>query len=201
MDGHRAIRRAGEMSTGHNIPRICAGRRHCSQTHSGPEATRDCTSPQPGGLRPSPIKAPASILNAAALACRASMPIFRRNDPRFRAQIPGAHSVGSSCNASGAWTPSIVRTGHDQTVYLVLDDFGRARPLLPRDRPQRADLETVVSDLCPANSTIRFASSPSTPPSDGRKMHDKISPARSCVASILAVTSCHRRLGELWNSI
>jgi hypothetical protein len=29
--------------------------------------------------------APASILNAAALACRASMPIFRRNDPRFRA--------------------------------------------------------------------------------------------------------------------
>jgi hypothetical protein len=46
-----------------------------------------------------------------------------------------------------SWTPSIVPTGHDQTVYLVLDDFGRLGRCYPETDPERADLETVVSDL------------------------------------------------------
>jgi hypothetical protein len=46
-----------------------------------------------------------------------------------------------------SWTPSIVPTGHDRTVYLVLDDFGRLGRCYPETDPERADLETVVSDL------------------------------------------------------
>ena len=46
-----------------------------------------------------------------------------------------------------SWTPSIVPTGHDQTVYLVLDDFGRLGRCYPETDPERADLETVISDL------------------------------------------------------
>jgi hypothetical protein len=35
------------------------------------------------------------------------------------------------------WTPSIVPNGHDQTVYLVVNDFGKLAPHLrkPRSAP------------------------------------------------------------------
>ena len=47
-----------------------------------------------------------------------------------------------------SWTPSIVPAfGTDQTVYLVLDDFGRLGRAYPETDPERADLETVISDL------------------------------------------------------
>jgi hypothetical protein len=44
-------------------------------------------------------------------------------------------------------TPSIVQTGHDQTVYLVLDDYGPLGRAFPETDPEKADLETVVADL------------------------------------------------------
>jgi hypothetical protein len=46
-----------------------------------------------------------------------------------------------------AWTPSIVPTGFDQTVYLVLDDFGRDGRCYRETREEHTDLETTVSDL------------------------------------------------------
>jgi hypothetical protein len=49
-----------------------------------------------------------------------------------------------------SWTPSIVpngANGADQTVYLVLDDFGRLGRAYPETDPERADLETVIADL------------------------------------------------------
>ena len=48
-----------------------------------------------------------------------------------------------------SWTPSIVpfAFGTDQTVYLVLDDFGRLGRAYPETDPERADLDTVISDL------------------------------------------------------
>jgi hypothetical protein len=45
------------------------------------------------------------------------------------------------------WTPSIVPTGHDQTVYLVVDDFGRLGIAYRETDVMRVDLEGVISDL------------------------------------------------------
>src|SRR3954453_10000882 len=45
------------------------------------------------------------------------------------------------------WTPSIVPRGHDQTVYLVADDFGRiGRAWIEADY-EGTDLETIIQDL------------------------------------------------------
>jgi hypothetical protein len=44
------------------------------------------------------------------------------------------------------WTPSIVPSGDDQNVYLVMDDLGRSRVWRETDA-ETADLETVVVDL------------------------------------------------------
>jgi len=45
------------------------------------------------------------------------------------------------------WTPSIVPGGHDQTVYLVADDFGRVGQAWREADYQGTDLETVIQDL------------------------------------------------------
>lgn len=46
-----------------------------------------------------------------------------------------------------SWTPSIVPPGADQTVYLVLNDFGRrGRSFLETDE-EKADLETIITNL------------------------------------------------------
>jgi hypothetical protein len=45
------------------------------------------------------------------------------------------------------WTPSIAPGGHDQTVYLVADDFGRiGRAWIEADY-EGTDLETIIQDL------------------------------------------------------
>jgi hypothetical protein len=44
------------------------------------------------------------------------------------------------------WTPSIVPYGADQTVYLVVDRFGRLGTARETDI-ERSDLETVITDL------------------------------------------------------
>ena len=46
-----------------------------------------------------------------------------------------------------SWTPSIVPNGTDQTVYLVLDDFGRLGLTYRETDVERVDLESVISDL------------------------------------------------------
>jgi hypothetical protein len=45
------------------------------------------------------------------------------------------------------WTPSIVPNDTDQTVYLVLDDFGRLGRSYRETDPTQADLETTIMDL------------------------------------------------------
>jgi hypothetical protein len=45
------------------------------------------------------------------------------------------------------WTPSIVPNGDDQTVYLVVDDFGRNGRAYRETDVEAADLETVIVDL------------------------------------------------------
>ncbi len=46
-----------------------------------------------------------------------------------------------------SWTPSIVPNGHDQTVYLVLNDFGSLGRAYCEASEDRSDLETTISDL------------------------------------------------------
>jgi hypothetical protein len=46
-----------------------------------------------------------------------------------------------------AWTPSIVPVGLDQTVYLVLDVFGRLGRAWRETDYERSDLESVLPDL------------------------------------------------------
>jgi hypothetical protein len=41
-----------------------------------------------------------------------------------------------------SWTPSIVPNGHDQTVYLVVNDFGKLGTAFAETDIDQADLET-----------------------------------------------------------
>jgi hypothetical protein len=48
---------------------------------------------------------------------------------------------------STGWTPRIVPYGADQTVYLVIDRFGRLGTVYRETETERADLETIIADL------------------------------------------------------
>jgi hypothetical protein len=45
------------------------------------------------------------------------------------------------------WTPSIVPNGHDQTVYLVVNNFGKSGTAFAETDVAEADLETTINDL------------------------------------------------------
>ena len=45
------------------------------------------------------------------------------------------------------WTPRIVPYGADQTVYLVIDRFGGLGSVYCETEVERADLETIITDL------------------------------------------------------
>ena len=45
------------------------------------------------------------------------------------------------------WTPSIVPSGNDQTVYLVAEDFGKLGRAWREVDYEATDLETVIEDL------------------------------------------------------
>jgi hypothetical protein len=46
-----------------------------------------------------------------------------------------------------SWTPSIVPDSADQTVYIVLDDFGRLGRADRETDVERSDLESVIGDV------------------------------------------------------
>ena len=45
------------------------------------------------------------------------------------------------------WTPSIVPTDHDQTIYLVVNNFRHLGTAFTETDVEQADLETVITDL------------------------------------------------------
>jgi hypothetical protein len=45
------------------------------------------------------------------------------------------------------WTPSIVPNGHDQTVYLVVNNYGKSGAAFAETDLGEADLETTLNDL------------------------------------------------------
>ena len=48
---------------------------------------------------------------------------------------------------STGWTPTTVPYGADQTVYLVVDRFGRLGSFYRETEVERTDLETIITDL------------------------------------------------------
>ena len=46
-----------------------------------------------------------------------------------------------------SWTPSIVPNGHDQTFYIVINNYGELGPAFAETDLGEADLETTISDL------------------------------------------------------
>jgi hypothetical protein len=46
-----------------------------------------------------------------------------------------------------SWTPSIVPSGHDQTFYLVINNYGKLGPAFAETDLGEADLETTITDL------------------------------------------------------
>lgn len=76
------------------------------------------------------------------------------------------------------WSPSLVPTD-DQSVYLILDDFGRHGRCWREADVEKADLETVITDLWMASTTTLSRSSASTRPKPGRATCQKTSPRKS----------------------
>ena len=96
------------------------------------------------------------------------------------------------------WTPSIVpppASSADQTVYLVVDSFGRLGTAYRETDIERTDLETTIGDPMSGHSMIPFASSPSSPPSNGRRMSQKLWPSKFKAAAILTVATFRKRSG------
>ena len=46
-----------------------------------------------------------------------------------------------------SFIPSIVPSGDDQTVYLVINNFGNLGTAFPETDVDKADLETIIGDL------------------------------------------------------
>ena len=46
-----------------------------------------------------------------------------------------------------SWTPSIVPNGQDQTVYLVINNYGKSGTAFAETDLGEADLETTITDL------------------------------------------------------
>jgi hypothetical protein len=46
-----------------------------------------------------------------------------------------------------SFVPSIVPSGYDQTVYLVINNFGNLGTAFPETDIDKADLETLIGDL------------------------------------------------------
>jgi hypothetical protein len=95
------------------------------------------------------------------------------------------------------WTPSIVPNGADQTVYLVVDRFGRLGTAYRETDIERSDLETVITDLMSGqvNDPIRVVAS--TRLNIGRRMSQEISPSKFKVAAISMVTTSRTSFGSL----
>jgi hypothetical protein len=46
-----------------------------------------------------------------------------------------------------SWTPSIVPNGHDQTFYIVINNYEELGPAFAETDLGEADLETTINDL------------------------------------------------------
>ena len=98
-----------------------------------------------------------------------------------------------------SWTPSIVPTDEDETVYLVADDFGKLGRAWREADYEATDLETVIQDLLTGQYRNPVRVVPSIRPSAGRRMFRRMrqraaTPLRSGAAGSLGFR--HRFCGS-----
>jgi hypothetical protein len=74
------------------------------------------------------------------------------------------------------WTPSIVPSGDDHNVYLVMDDLGRLGRVWREADYEDTSFETVVADLLSGQYKSRSVFSASMPPRDSRATSRRTSP-------------------------
>jgi hypothetical protein len=91
------------------------------------------------------------------------------------------------------WTPSIVPNGHDQTVYLVINNYGKSGTAFAETDVGESDLETTINDLMSSqyNDPVRVVAF--NTPNIGPRMHRKTSRAKLCPASISRDMRCRHR--------
>ena len=89
-----------------------------------------------------------------------------------------------------SWTPSIVPTDHDQTIYLVVNKFGHLGTAFTETDVEQADLETTITDLMSGQYSAPVRVVAFNTASIGRKMFRKISHARFSGALILPAMIC-----------
>ena|SRR5882724_1462927 len=92
-----------------------------------------------------------------------------------------------------SWTPSIVPTGHNQTIYLVVNNFRHLGTAFTETDVEHADLETVITDLMSGQYSDPVRVVAFNTAEHWRKMFRKISHARFSGALILPATSCRHR--------
>jgi hypothetical protein len=109
-------------------------------------------------MRSSPVPLPAEdpIVEAIAHLGAALMQADHTDDQIIIEHVRAAHALAlerhredrrSALASPRAWVPSIVPSEHDQTVYLVLDDFGRNGRAYCEADYARADRESIIADL------------------------------------------------------
>jgi mannose-6-phosphate isomerase-like protein (cupin superfamily) len=60
------------------------------------------------------------------------------------------------------WTPSIVPNGHDQTFYLVINNYGKSGAAFAETGVVAADLETTINDLMSGQYSVSALNSSSS---------------------------------------
>jgi hypothetical protein len=111
-------------------------------------------------------------------------------------KFPGVAFVELRMPRTG-WTPSIVPNAADQTVYLVVDRFGRLGTAYRETDVVRTDLETTITDLMSWQFSDPVRVVAFNTPSDGRRTSQEISPSKSRVAATSTVTTFRKRVGTL----
>lgn len=87
--------------------------------------------------------------------------------------------------------PIVPKQIDDQSVYLVIDDFGAGESTVsPMSR--RPTSKPLSATWSRASTQIRFAPSPSTQPSIGPTTSQPVSPVRSVAASVQTTTTSLR---------
>jgi len=82
------------------------------------------------------------------------------------------------------WTPSIVPSSNDETIYLVADDFGRLGRAWREADCESTDLETVIQDLLSGQYSNPHRVVAFNTAERGRKTFPRMSPANCAGAAI-----------------
>jgi hypothetical protein len=111
----------------------------------------------------------------------------------FVLKFSGVASRWAFAPMDRSWTPSIVPNGHDQTFYIVINNYGELGPAFAETDFGEADLETTISDMMSGQygDPVRVVAFNIA---EHWAEHASMSRGRLCAALILPAVPCPRRL-------